>query len=173
MKKPSGSGERHSHGGEVQQGGRVDDIRHIGVVVSDMEASLDFYTRFFGLKLGNNSEESGSELERILGIPNVRLRSQKLLTDIGDTRLELVEFFEPRPSQGSPRGATNVGITHFAITVHGIDRIHQEMNGAGIFFVSPPQMEKTGFAKIAFCRDPDGNLIELIEVQPKDGTNGP
>lgn len=155
-----------------QLGGRVANIRHIGIAVSDMEASLTFYTRFFGLRLGNSSMESGVKLDQILGIPNVRLRIQKLLTDTGDSRLELVEFLEPKHVKDVALDLTDVGITHFAITVYDIELIYKEMLKAGVPFIAHPQIEATGFAKIMFCRDPDGNLIELIEVQRKDSSHG-
>ena len=155
-----------------QLGGRVADIRHIGIVVSDLATSLVFYTRFLGLQFGNHSEESGPEMDQILGIPNVRLRTQKLVTDTGGSRLELVEFFEPKPVKGPALDLTHVGVTHFAVTVYDIEMIYNEMLKAGVRFISPPQVEATGFAKVMFCRDPDGNLIELIEVQRKDPSHG-
>ena len=34
---------------------------------------------------------------------------------------------------------------------------------AGVYFNSPPQLSPDGFAKVTFCKDPDGSLIELVE----------
>ena len=147
--------------------GRVAEIRHIGIVVSDLAASLAFYAGLLGLRLGNGGEESGKELDRIFGMPNVHLRTQKLLTDRGDARVELVELLEPTHVTGAARGLTDVGITHFAITVDDIELTYRELRSAGVTFVSAPERDASGFAKVAFCRDPDGNLIELIEVQRK------
>ena len=130
-----------------------------------MEASLAFYCGLLRLRAGNSSVESGPELEQIMGIPHVRLDSRKLLTDSGDTRLELIEFLEPKHVRSDAKHLSTVGITHFAITVSDLESMHEEMHAAGVQFISPPEIEATGFAKVAFCRDPDGNLIEMIEVQ--------
>jgi predicted enzyme related to lactoylglutathione lyase len=34
----------------------------------------------------------------------------------------------------------------------------------GVDFISPPMTAKDGMAEIAVCIDPDGTLIELIQV---------
>lgn len=146
---------------------RATEIRHVGIVVTNMKTSLEFYTRFLGFRLGNGTEESGPEMEQILGLRNVHLRTQKLLAETNGTRLELIELIEPNPLKREPLSPSNVGITHFALTVHDLESIYKEMRASAVRVISPPKMEATGFAKMMFCHDPDGNLIELIEVQRK------
>jgi catechol 2,3-dioxygenase-like lactoylglutathione lyase family enzyme len=145
---------------------RVDNVRHVGIVVSDLSRALSFYVGALGMELGSGGEESGPELERILGIAGVRIWTQKLLSKKRDTRIELIEFLHPERISSPPKQIGSSGITHIAITVNDIDGLYRAMCAAGIEFVAPPELAASGVAKVAFCRDVDGNLLELIEDCP-------
>ena len=41
---------------------------------------------------------------------------------------------------------------------------YQKLTNLGVEFISPPMTTKDGMADIAVCIDPDGALIELIQV---------
>ncbi len=43
----------------------------------------------------------------------------------------------------------------------------ERLSALGVAFVSGPQAGHAGLADIAVCRDPDGSLIELIQVYPE------
>ncbi|MBI3088771.1 MAG: VOC family protein, partial [Candidatus Colwellbacteria bacterium] len=60
-----------------------------------------------------------------------------------------------------------IGCTHVAFTVANLDKEYKRLTEAGIVFNSPPQLPPDGYAKVAFCKDPDGTLIELVEVLEK------
>ena len=78
--------------------------------------------------------------------------------------LELLFFHsECIPSPKLPN-INQVGLSHFALTVNDLDLIYKQLSEKGIRFLSSPQASPDGYAKVAFCRDPDGCLIELVEL---------
>jgi predicted enzyme related to lactoylglutathione lyase len=61
------------------------------------------------------------------------------------------------------RPITRIGCSHFAMTVENLDETYDRLVEAGVEFNSPPQYSPDGFAKVTFCKDPDGSLVELVE----------
>jgi len=58
---------------------------------------------------------------------------------------------------------TNIGCSHFALTVDDLDSLYERLTKNGTPFNYPVQISPDGNVKIAFCRDPDGTLIELVQ----------
>ena len=54
-------------------------------------------------------------------------------------------------------------ITHFALTVGGLDELFLELSEKKVVFVSKPKISIDGKCKVCFCRDFEGNFIELVE----------
>ena len=77
-------------------------------------------------------------------------------------------FSQNRPNQNfenNRRKVRDKGYTHFAVTVKNLDEIHKLMSDSRIKFVNNPRISDDGGAKVAFCFDPEDNLIEIVEVQ--------
>ena len=62
------------------------------------------------------------------------------------------------------RKVRDKGFTHFAITVKNLETTYGKLSDAKIKFVNEPRVSDDGGAKVAFCLDPENNLIELVEV---------
>ena len=58
----------------------------------------------------------------------------------------------------------DIGIAHIAFKVEGLNAGYNSLKDEGVLFNSPPQLSPDGCAKVAFCRAPEGTLIELVEV---------
>ena len=56
------------------------------------------------------------------------------------------------------------GITHFALTVENLQTVYDLMVEKGINFISQPEVNDSNTAIVAFCRDYEGNFIELVEL---------
>ena len=141
----------------------VQNIRHTGIVVTDLEASLRFYRDLLGFREMKRLEESGAYIDNMLALDAAQLTTVKLAAPDGNL-IELLHFrSHPRKSAG-PREACSIGITHVAFTVGDIDQAYVSLRNQGVQFNAPPQSSPDGYAKVAFCRDPDGILIELVQV---------
>jgi catechol 2,3-dioxygenase-like lactoylglutathione lyase family enzyme len=139
-------------------------IRHTGIVVKDMEKALYFYRDLLGFKIVKKMQESGRYIETVCGVKNISLITVKLSAD-DNNLIELLYFFPPVSTKGdAAKGLTDKGFSHISCTVENIDAIHDRLSKAEIRFNSPPQVSSDGHAKVAFCQDPEGNFIELVEV---------
>lgn len=140
-------------------------LRHMGVTVSDLPASLSFYVKYFGFSVKREMDESGEILDNFSSLSNVEVTTVKL----EDSKGQLLELlcYKSHPNQKAKhnlrRKICYVGCSHFAITVVNLDELYKQMKGNGVIFNHPPQISPDGKVKIAFCRDPDGTLLELVE----------
>lgn len=143
-------------------------VRHVGVVVSDMEASLRFYRDLLGLTVVRDLEETGTYANTLLALEGVRVHTVKLAAEQGPTLVELLQF-RSHPRTASPgREICSIGVTHFALTVSDLDEVYRRLTEVRVPFLAPPQRSPDGYARVTCCRDPDGTLIELVEVERPD-----
>ncbi|HSV29481.1 MAG TPA: VOC family protein [Candidatus Omnitrophota bacterium] len=141
-------------------------VRHAGIVVEDLEAMLAFYVDGLGLAVAARADESGAFVEGLLGLPGVRVTTVKLTGDDGPTLVELLCYRHPAPPPRRPLATNTPGPTHVAFTVSGLDSLHARLAAAGIAFNAQPRLSPDGRAKVAYCRDPEGNFVELVEMMP-------
>jgi len=140
---------------------KINSFRHTGIVVKDMERSLEFYRDLLGFSIIKDQIEAGKYIDIFLGLEGVEVRTVKMTLDKG-SMLELLYFFS-HPSQNSPQKIYDLGCSHIALTVDNLDKTYDLLKNSGVHFNNPPQISPDGFAKVAFCRDPDGSYLELVE----------
>jgi catechol 2,3-dioxygenase-like lactoylglutathione lyase family enzyme len=138
-------------------------IRHAGIVVKDMEKALYFYRDLLGFKIVKKMQESGNYIDTICGVKNTSVITVKLSAD-DNNLIELLYFISPVSKNNAAKSLTDAGFSHISCTVKNIDDIYGRLSKAGICFNSLPQVSSDGYAKVAFCLDPEGNFIELVEV---------
>lgn len=136
-------------------------IRHIGIVVSDLKKSMCFYRDLFGFQITKQMEESGDYIDSVLSLEGVKVTTVKMSNPDGKM-IELLRFHTP-VSKNKPRNITDTGITHVAFTVKDLEREYKRLKDYGVSFNAPPQVSPDGYAKVAFCRAPEGTFIELVE----------
>jgi glyoxylase I family protein len=117
----------------------IEGIHHVSLLVADTERALGFYRDLLGLAV----------IERPpLNFPGAWLA-------IGDRQLHLLEL--PNPDSASQRPAHVGRDRHLALSVDGLEELEARLEKAGV----PMTRSKSGRNAI-FCRDPDGNGVELI-----------
>lgn len=135
-------------------------FRHVGLVTKNIQQQLSFYKDLLELEVYYNEVEGGEYLENLLGIKNTSANIYKL----GKNKqifIELLSFNEMNESHS--KKLNDFGITHFAITVENIDKLHNNMKNNNVFFVTEPIMTQNNKHKVCFCKDYEGNYIELVE----------
>ncbi|MEJ5227790.1 VOC family protein [Thermodesulfovibrio sp.] len=144
----------------------IKNIRHIGIVVSNLELSLHFYSDLLGFKVVKKMEESGEYIDNISSLKNVKITTVKMAAPDGNL-VELLYYHSHQRATILHREIWQTGISHIAFSVDDIEQEYNRLSAAGVTFNSPPQLSTDGYAKVTFCRDPDGNFIELVEVLDK------
>lgn len=118
-------------------------IHHASVIVADVERSLAFYTDVLGLEADPARPD--------LGYNGAWLKVS------AEQQLHLLELPNPDPVSGRPE---HVGRDrHTAYRVSDLDEIIARLERAEITFTR----SRSG-RRAAFCRDPDGNGVELVEA---------
>lgn len=138
-------------------------LRHTGIVVRDLNVALEFYTRFLGFRVVRRMDESGDYLNNMLGLADVQVTTVKMEAP-GGGMLELLQFANPSDGPDHPAAVHAPGFTHVALTVADLEETYTRMRSSGVPFNAPPQHAPDGGAKVTFCRDPEGNFLELVEV---------
>ena len=139
------------------------EVRHIGIVVKNIENSLKFYRDLLGLQIQRTMNESGEYIDNMLGFKDVKVKTVKMSAPNGLTLVELLEFDAPKGRDLSNQ-INDLGASHVAFTVSNIDEMYEKLKQSGIKFNAPPQLSPDGYAKVTFCFDPDGTPVELVQV---------
>lgn len=141
---------------------RIKSLSHAGLTVADFERSVAWYHEAFGFLLVSEDwlgAEETAALFPLYGVKDARVR-MGFLRAPGGSVIELFEF-EPKAEAG-PLAWNAPGFTHAALDVSGLPSWMRHLKERGVDFVTPAQ--KTGNVDWAFLRDPDGNLLELIDL---------
>ena len=137
-------------------------IRHTGIYVKDLEKMKDFYCRHFDMETAVHDTEGGDYSATILGVPGISIELYKLNRRDG-TMIELLKPKIEQPDETYAPSVTCFGAIHIAFTVENLDKVYRDMTAEGIKFISKPTVSPNGKAYVCFCRDPEGNYLELVE----------
>lgn len=140
----------------------IKNIRHTGIVVNDLKASLYFYRDLLGLKIIKQMDESGEYIDNISALHNVKVTTIKMASS-DDQMIELLQYHS-HPCKQKLRRIYDIGIAHIAFTVNDLDSEYDKLKAEGVSFNAPPQLSPDGYAKVTFCKAPEGTLIELVEM---------
>ena len=138
-------------------------VRHVGIVVVDLDRALRFYRDLLGLVLAREMDEGGDYLARLTALPGAAARTVKLAAP-GGGMVELLRFTSHPAAVGPEPSAATPGCSHVAFTVPDLEAVHARLSAAGVRFHAPPQVSPDGGARVAYCRDPEGTIIELVEI---------
>ena len=139
-------------------------IRHFGMVVRDIEASLHFYRDLLGLKIQRDILEEGEFIDTILKLKDVQVRTVKMASDNGETLVELLEYGSHKGNKIENYQIFDLGASHIAFTVENVEAEYHRLLSEGITFTCLPRVSPDKKAKVTFCFDPDGVPVELVEV---------
>lgn len=147
---------------------------HVNLNVSDLDRSIAFYEKlgfevflpgipYLGWSSSEGSDPTTPECARALGLPE-SVRARACIMQLGDgfPKLDLTEV--EAVSSKEPLANADLGFVRLCLASRDLHDDYARLSAEGVTFVSPPVTAKGGMAEIAVCRDPDGALIELIEL---------
>ena len=138
-------------------------IRHVGLVVTDIDKSIKFWCETLGFKVMRQMEEMGPHIDAMMGLKDVRVTTAKLSAPDGNM-LELL-CFQSHPDKARWEGKPySTGFTHIAMTVNDIDETCSRLRKLGVHLPAEPQLSLDGRVKVIYATGPEGVLLELVEV---------
>lgn len=134
---------------------------HVGISVSDIERSIAFYHDMLGMEqLCEVFPFGGEQFEAIMDIPGVTGRM--CMIGKGNLNLELFEFTGSK-AKDPEYPVSDRGISHFGVEVDDIAETYEKLRAAGTRIHSPVITFNQGSMQATYCRDPDGNVFEILE----------
>ena len=149
-------------------------VDSIGITVSDIDRAVDFYTKVLSFRKIAEREVVGEQYEHLYGVFGMRLATVTM--QLGDERIELMQFIAPRGRPTPPDSRSNDRwFQHVAIIVSDMDRAYAWLRQHKIEHASPgPQRlpawnPNAGGISAFYFRDPDGNHLEVLQFPPGKG----
>jgi len=125
-------------------------IHHTAIVCGSQNVLKEFYNSMFGLTAADPWERGG-------GLCGMSLVDEK------GSRIELIESTRIADAPKEDRDIHTKGVNHVAFLVDNMEEAVERAQSLGGSVHWPIQQGKT-VKQIAFVRDPEGNLIELLNV---------
>lgn len=144
-------------------------VCHIGLTVSNLQNSINFYKDILGLSYVGKMTMSGENTETLFNMKNcfARIGYLTCAEQISGPSIELIEFVNPKAKKVKP-ALNTTSISEICFTVTDIDAVYETLLSKGVEFISPPQyfdFTPDGFSKskAVYFKDPDGIILELLE----------
>jgi catechol 2,3-dioxygenase-like lactoylglutathione lyase family enzyme len=122
------------------------DSLDLGILVSDIKASLNFYQNILGLEF--------------VGITPVWFGTMHRLR-FGTSDFKLID-----PKTVPPKGIIGLekqlGFRYVTFVIKNLTELCAELKGKGIEFTLPETQVRPG-VRVAMVKDPDGNIVEFVE----------
>ena len=149
-------------------------IDSIGMTVSDIDRSVDFYTHVLEFQPESDREVLGDSYERLFGVFGLRVRVVRLR--LGDEHLELMQFLAPR-GRPIPAGlqANDRAFQHIAIVVSDMAGAYARLRRFKVEYAStgpqrlPDWNRNAGGIEAFYFRDPDEHYLEVLAFPSDKG----
>lgn len=126
-------------------------IRHIGIIVEDLERAISRYTDAFGL-----------ECSEVMEIEEVGLRIGFM--PVGESLIEFLQYFKEDTGADSFVRAQKGAINHICFEVEDIEGALKELKAKGLRVVEGfPRKGAHGTVAFFLPEDTEGALIEVCE----------
>lgn len=124
-------------------------FEHVGTTSADLDRTIAFYCDLLGLKLALRKQTDRGELAFL------------------DTGSGMLEVACPRADIARSRDVPphEAGMRHLTFAVRDVDAMVEQFEAAGVEIIERPRnANNTQFIRrLAFVRDPDGIIVELVE----------
>lgn len=152
----------------------VQAVTMVGFTVSDMDRSIEFFTKVLDFQIVSDDEVLGEAYERLQNLFGVRLRVVRLR--LGDEYLQLTEYLTPkgRPVPLDSR-SNDRWFQHVAIIVRDMDQAYARLRRHKIQHAStapqilPKTIPPAAGIRAFYFKDPDGHPLEVLQFPPDKG----
>ena len=137
-------------------------MEHIGIVVDDLEAAVDFFVEL-GLEMRGRGQVEGDWVGRIIGLDDVKAEIAMLRAPDGGGEVELVKFHSPPMQDGASDAPSNFsGLRHVSFLVDDIDAVVAGLDERGEELVGELVRYENSY-RLCYVRGPEGIIVELAE----------
>jgi catechol 2,3-dioxygenase-like lactoylglutathione lyase family enzyme len=141
-------------------------FNHTSFTVSDMEKSVRFWTEMLGFEAASVSPRQGAWQEAVTGIPGASLLVAHLYGH--GQHIEFIQYLEGA-LEGKPSQPAFPCTAHVCLEVSDIEATWDRLLAAGARpqgRIASVQTGPVGGCLAGYIRDPNGIIIELLEMKP-------
>ena len=137
-------------------------LSHVGITVTNLDASLKFYCEVVGFELGLRTRVGGEWFDTLTRNQDADIEIAMLR--LGDFVLQLVEYHSAG-GVALPLAHHNIGNPHLSIEIEDVDARHQEISASTLHDPTPVvDIMGTGIRSF-YVHDPDGVPVELLQMR--------
>ena len=143
-------------------------IHHVGISTPDLDRICCFYRDVVGFEpVGEEfawepDTDIGKLCDTVVGLKGSSARS--IMLKKADMIIEFFEYRRPEPKPRDPETRVcDHGYTHICLQVEDIDHEYERLKSLGMIFHAAPPPGDPGGLRAIYGKDPDGNVVELME----------
>ena len=141
---------------------KINRVDHVSINVNNLSEAKAFFLDL-GLQVQAEWELDGEQLNRIVGLNNVKTAWVGLGMPDGEAWIELVKFYTPSDEKDIQQPFANtLGIRHICFAVEDIEAIVARLKKNGTEIFSEIQQYEESY-KLCYVRGPEGIILELAE----------
>ena len=150
----------------------IERIDHVNIVAADLSGMTAFYRDALGLRVAREIAIGGDWIEAVTGLAEVEADVVYLEAESG-AALELICYRNPQGVRPAGLEQPNtIGFRHIAFHVSDLEETVARVREQDVELLSEIQVvpaTQVEFDKrqkrILYCRDPEGNLVELCDFR--------
>lgn len=158
----------------IAEGAIVREVDSIGLTVSDMERSVEFFAKVLSFEKISDVEVFGKEYEHLQGVFGVRMRIVRM--KLGDEFIELTEYLTPKGKPVPVDSRSNDRwFQHIAIITTDMDKAYLWLRQNRVQHAStapqrlPDWNKNAAGIKAFYFKDPDGHALEILSFPEGKG----
>ncbi|HXU37694.1 MAG TPA: VOC family protein [Blastocatellia bacterium] len=154
--------------------GSVTAVDAVGMTVSDLDRSVEFFSKVLSFEKVSEVEVAGPEYERLQGVFGLRMRIARM--KLGDEFIELTEYLTPRGRPIPVESRSNDRwFQHIAIITTDMDRAYAWLRRNKVQHAStgpqtlPETIKPAAGIRAFYFKDPDGHALEVLQFPADKG----
>lgn len=152
----------------------VKSVDTVGMTVSDMDRSVEFFSKVLRFEKVSDTEVHGAEYEKLQGVFGLRMRVARM--KLGTEMIELTQYLAPEGRPIPPDWRSNDHwFQHIAIVVSDMDKAYQHLRAHKVRHAStapqtlPANLKAAAGIRAFYFKDPDGHNLEIIHFPAGKG----
>ncbi|ENP5333418.1 VOC family protein [Salmonella enterica] len=150
----------------------IKNLQHVAIIVQDLRVMINYYSVLLDAVKIKDIVLDSEPFRKGIGVPNAKARTVHLYNKDINLTIELTQFISPILEENKVflHTVNRIGYGHLSFEVSDIIEVykHLEMNRCEVNKVSTEISTIIGDDKricFAYIRDPEGNIIELINYK--------
>jgi catechol 2,3-dioxygenase-like lactoylglutathione lyase family enzyme len=142
-------------------------FNHTSFTVADMEKSVEFWTRMLGFEAASVSPREGGWQQEVTGVADASLMVAHLYGH--GQHIEFIQYLRGTVP-GDPPQPAQCGAAHVCLETDDIEATWSALLDAGASAqgsIADVTSGSAGGARAGYLRDPNGILIELLQLAPR------